>query len=84
MISLNLTEITTLDSSAARIPEHINDSLSCYESIEEFADKRKLIWFWLEGVMLFAVGIPGLFGNILAILTLGHTSENTSFNILLK
>ena len=64
--------------------EHTNGSLNCYELIEEFADKRKNIWFWLEGVLLFAVGTFGLFGNSFVIFALSHRSENTSFNILLK
>ena len=64
------------------IPEGLNGSLPCYDSIEEFNEKREKAWFWLEGVSLFVVGILGFLGNILAILILVR-SENTAFNTLL-
>ena len=60
-----------------------NDSLPCYDSIEEVYDKRESAYFWLEGVSVFVVGIFGLLGNILAILILSRCPTNTEFNILL-
>jgi hypothetical protein len=64
-------------------PNPFNISLHCYDSIEELNEKREKLWFWLEGVFLFIVGILGLIGNIIAIATLSQSPENTEFNILL-
>ena len=60
-----------------------NESLHCYDPIEELTEKREKLWFWLEGVLLFIVGILGLLGNTIAITILSQISENTEFNILL-
>ena len=65
-------------------PDFFNGSFHCYEFIEEIKDKRLNIWFWLEGVLLFAVGIIGVLFNIFAIIVLYQNPEkNTSFHILL-
>jgi hypothetical protein len=60
-----------------------NESLHCYDPIEELTEKREKLWFWLEGVLLFIVGILGLLGNTIAITILSQSPENTEFNILL-
>ena len=61
-----------------------NSSLHCYDLINEMKGKRLSLWFWLEGVLLFAVGMIGLLCNILAIIVLNQNPDNnSSFNMLL-
>ena len=76
--------ITKMLNHLQRISKPINNgSLRCYDKIEEFHDKRERAWFWLEGVLLFVVGILGLLGNILAIFILSRCPTNTEFDVLL-
>ena len=60
-----------------------NYSIKCYAPLDEVKVLREKSWFWIEGVFLFVVGTIGLLGNILAILILKSSPENTSFNMLL-
>ena len=60
-----------------------NSSIKCYAPLDEVEVLREKSWFWIEGVFLFVVGTIGLLGNILAILILKSSPENTSFNMLL-
>ena len=59
--------------------EHKN----CYEKIDGLHDIREAVWFWLEGVFLFIIGIIGLIMNILAIIILKHCPDNSSFSVLM-
>ena len=59
--------------------EHKN----CYEEIDGLHDIREAVWFWLEGVFLFIIGIIGLIMNILAIIILKHCPDNSSFSVLM-
>ena len=55
----------------------------CYTPLDEAEVMLEKARFWLEGVFLFVVGTIGLVGNILAILILSNSPENTAFNMLL-
>ena len=75
---------TTLDENPIQhVRSRSNESFQCYDPIDELTEKREKLWFWLEGTILFIVGILGLLGNTIAIAILGQSSENTEFNILL-
>ena len=56
---------------------------NCYEKIDGLHDIREAVWFWLEGVFLFIIGIIGLIMNILAIIILKHCPDNSSFSVLM-
>jgi len=40
--------------------------------------------YWLEGVLMTVVGIPGILGNIISIVVLTSTEMKNSFNLLLS
>ncbi len=63
--------------------DNIDDSLHCYESIEDFNNIRQQAMFWVDGVLILVVGVFGLIGNMMSILVLRRCPGNRCFNILL-
>ena len=60
-----------------------DEQRNCYEEIDGLHDIREAVWFWLEGVFLFIIGIIGLIMNILAIIILKHCPDNSSYSVLM-
>jgi len=40
--------------------------------------------YWLEGVLMTVVGVPGILGNIISIIVLTSKDMKNSFNLLLS
>ena len=60
-----------------------DETVTCYEKIEDYVTLRQNAKFWLEGVGITISGIFGLAGNFLAVLVLQTYTTNMSFNRLL-
>lgn len=60
-----------------------NYTLKCYECLQEYENFRESSGYWLEGILIFVVGIVGLICNLMAILILRLCSGNKNFNVLL-
>ena len=75
-------EVMTSPSTTAVTPTTTKEPI-CYESLADYGQVRKDAKFWLEGIGIAAVGLFGLFGNVLAVLVLRKCPGNRSFNILL-
>ena len=56
---------------------------NCYEKIDGLNSIREAVWFWLEGVFLFIIGIIGLIMNVLAIFIHKHSPDKSSFSVLM-
>ena len=67
-----------------KLQQDFNNSLTCYECLEEYENFREGVRFWLEGVLIFVVGIIGLVCNVMSILILRLCPGNRHFNVLLR
>ena len=45
------------------------DTVTCYEKIKDFSDLRNNARFWLEGIAITLLGLVGLAGNFLSIMS---------------
>ena len=55
----------------------------CHESIQDYHGFVRTVQFWIEGVGIFGLGLFGLAGNVLTIVTLSLVKSNKNFNKLL-
>ena len=56
---------------------------NCHESREEYSSLVQTSKFWIEGVLVTAVGIVGIGGNVLTIIVLWRLRTNRNFNNIL-
>ncbi|TRY73942.1 hypothetical protein TCAL_11824 [Tigriopus californicus] len=58
------------------------EQYTCYENYTEYRPLYDNAQFWIEGILLFFVGLFGILGNVLALAVL-RKGKNTKFNQLL-
>ena len=81
---INITiDASTITSPHQGIPPPNYDTSDCYEPILEYHGVRQNARYWLEGILIFIVGVIGIFGNVLSIVVLRRCPVNRSFNGLL-
>ena len=59
------------------------DDLVCPEYSRETGKMIEVFAFWLEGIVLCIIAVPGIFGNALSSYILARKSMRNSFNLLL-
>ena len=56
----------------------------CYELIDASMEhSRRRLRFWIEGVLLFAIGCLGLIGNVTTVFVLRGEKRNRNFHVLI-
>jgi len=65
------------------IEAHLIYRLECHEKKEDYSIHKENVHYWIAGVGVFSIGVFGLVGNFVTIITLQYIKTNRSFNKLL-